>query len=207
MTLAQLADGVTLKLGYNTQDRKTHIGLVSFLADKVRGSAIPAYVQQYGKSSLNLFCTPFILEVKNDKVRDRKYVELNFSILGMSNNMGIVQVSLTAEDEGSFVGINPGMLSTYSILEAGGGAGRTMYWLEGKRIYFRGIKPYATEVLVKCVPSIFGNLDEDDEIPQPYEFDALLVEGTAQALQEQKFTPEDKANDVISNPINGGGGK
>lgn len=207
MTLAQLSDAVALKLGYNTQDRKTHIGLVSFLADKVRGAAIPAYVQQYGKTSLNLFCKPIILDVKKDKQRDRKYVELNFSVLGLSNNMGIVQVSLTQEDEGSFVGINPGMLSTYSILEAGGGAGRTMYWVEGKRIYFKNIKPYATEVLVKCIPSIFNNLDEDEEIPQPYEFDSLLVDGTAQALQEQKFTPEDKANDIISNPINAGGGK
>lgn len=207
MTLAQLADGVALKLGYNSQDRKTHIGLISFLADKVRATAIPAYVQQYGKTSLNLFCKPVVLEVKKDKVRDRKYVELNFSILGMNDNMGIVQVSLTAEDEGSFVGINPGMLSTYSILEAGGGAGRTMYWVEGKRIYFKNIKPYATEVLVKCIPSIFGNLDEDEEIAQPYEFDALLVDGTVQSLQEQKFTPEDKAGDIVSNPINAGGGK
>ena len=204
MTPAQLSDAVSLKLGYNTQDKRSHIGLITFLADKIRGASIPLYVKEYGRESLGLFCKNSEHQIKFDKNRDRKYIEFPFSILGMSNGMGIFQVSLTQEDEGSFVSVAPGMLSTYSVLEAGGAANRTLYWVEGKRIYFKNLKPYAEYVLLKAVPSIFNNLREDEEIPQPYDFDNILIDGVTASLQEQKYTPEDRASDTISNPIGNG---
>jgi len=204
MTKAQLAEAVWRLLGYTDQDKKPDDRLIAFAADKFRGTQIPTYANAYGSSSLALFCIPKVLPILFDTQRQRNYVQLPYSILGMSKNMGLVQVSLVQEEEGSFVAVQNGMLSVYSSLEAGGGAGRYVYWLEGGRIYFKSTPPYATDILIKAIPS-FSSLGMDEEIPQPYEFDGLLIQAVKQELQEQKFTPEDKINDNTTTTVVNGG--
>lgn len=162
--------------------------------DTVRGLAIPEYVKQYGEDSLGQFCLPKILPLLFDEQRGRSYVQLPFQILGMSENAGLVQVSAPKEEEGSFVAVSNGMVSVYSDLEAGGAAGKAVYWLEGTRIYFKELPAGLTDILVKAIPSIY-DLEDSDQIPQPYEFNAIVIEGTKARLQEQKVTPEDKVND------------
>lgn len=194
MTRGQLYSLILIECGFDSQDRKAHPLSVFLTADTVRGLAIGEYVKQYGEDSLGLFCYPKILPILTDTTRNRKYVQLPFQILGMTDNAGLVQVSLPQEEEGSFVALNNGMASVYNDLEAGGASGKTVYWLEGTRIYFRELAGTAENILVKAIPSIY-DIGDDEQIPQPLEFNALVIEGTRARLQEQKNTPEDKLSD------------
>lgn len=200
MTPAELAEVTWRLLGYTDQDKKPDDRLIVFAADKIRGSQIPSYANTYGSSSLQLFCRTEVLPLLYDAVRDRKYVQLPYSILGMSKNMGLVQVSKVQEEERSFVALQNGMLSVYANLEAGGAAGKTIYWLEGNKIFLKSPPPYATDILIKAIPS-FSSVGWDEQIPQPYEFDGILIQGVKAELQEQKMTPDDKVNDNITQPL------
>ena len=194
MTRGQLYSQAIIELGYSSQDRRAHPLSVFLAMDTVRGLAIPTYCDKYGEDSLGLFCLPKILPVLFDTQRGRKYVQLPFQILGMSENAGLVQVSLPQEEEGSFVAVSNGMLSVYNDLEAGGASGKPVYWLEGTKIYFKQLPALAENILVKAIPSIY-DLEDSDIIPQPYEFNAIVIEGTKARLQEQKQTVEDKIDD------------
>lgn len=194
MTRAMMYSQIILELGFDSKDRRAHPLSVFLAADTIRGSMIPAFVDEHGEDSLSLFCIEKILPVQYDSVRAKKYIALPFQILGMSGNMGLMQVSLPQEDEGSFVGMKNGMMSVYADLEAGGAAGKTIYWLSGSRIYFNLLNAGVESILVKAVPSMYGIAD-DDEVPMPLEFNRVVIDGVKQALNPAAFVPQDKTND------------
>lgn len=195
MTRNQLFSQINTELGSNSADRRFDPRTIFMAADTIRGTAIPAYVDAHGEDSLPLFCVESILPVKFDSTRGRKYVQLPYQILGMQDNLGLVQVSLPQEDEGSFIGMKNGMLSVYSNLEAGGAGGRTTYWVSGSRIYLNNLSAGATDILVKAIPSIYDLVSDDEQIPMPLEFNAIVIEGVKARLMNNPL-PEDKANDT-----------
>jgi hypothetical protein len=194
MNRGQLYSTIINELGFDSQDRRAHPLQVFMTADTVRGGLIPPYIQAHGDDALSLFCLEKVLPVQFDSTRDRYYIQLPFQILGMDDNKGIVQVSLPQEDEGSFVGVKNGMLSVYSQLEAGGASGRTMYWISGSRIYFNNLTVGAENILVKAIPSIYS-IEDNEEVPQPLEFNRMVIDGVKQALNPQAQIPQDKTND------------
>ena len=195
MTKGQLYSIVLIELGLESQDRRAHPQSVFLAADTFRGTAIPSYIKAHGDDSISLFCYEAILPVAFDDVRGRYYVQLNFQILGMDDNKGLVQVSLPQEDEGSFIGLKNGMMSVYSGLEAGGAAGRTVYWISGNRIYFNNLSVGAENILVKAIPTIYDLISDDEQVPMPMEFNRVVIDGVKQALNPAAFIAQDKVND------------
>lgn len=189
MTRSEGFDITLLRLGMDTQDRRFDPRVVFSVMDSVRSALIPDYITTYGESALELFCFPIILPVLTDAVRDRQYVQLSFQVLGMAGRTGIIQVSLPQEEEDSFIPVPLGMLSVFSGLEAGGAAGKRLYWVEGQRIYFKNNMANIPNMLVKAVPCIYDLIDDDTQIPQPAEFNELLISGTMERLAPQGVSP------------------
>lgn len=198
-TRKQIFDLVLIELGMDTQDRRYAPRVVYAVVDSVRSQLIPQYVATYGESALELLCIAVILDVKKSIIRSRQYVELPFQILGGSDRAGIIQVSLPQEEESSFIAVQLGMLSVYSRLEAGGAAGRQLYWLEGTNIFFKQLPAGVDKILVKAIPTTYDLIDEDMQVPMPAEFLAMVITATKERLApKQPGIPpvQDKQNDT-----------
>jgi len=195
MTREQFAEIVSTLLGYTDADIRVHQNDVFFTGDQMRGALISQYIDKHGHTVIGQFCKPIVYPVLFDKLLKKPYVDLGTQVLGLRMQSGILSVGLTEEDDSVFVMMQAGMTSVYAGLEAGGATGKKICIVEGNRIYFKYLEPEQTEVLVKHVPSLFALLEENEEIPQPYDFNAILVDATVQALQGQKMFPQDKLND------------
>lgn len=195
MTPNQLSEIISTLLGYNDADKKSNQQDVWFVCDSVRGTLINEYIEKYGKTALGQFVYPLIYDVQYDSVRARKYIDLGTQILGGDYNSGIASVSLPQEEDDCFVMTSAGLTSVYSGLEAGLATGKKKCWIEGTRMYFLNLEPQQTKILVKGVPSLFALLSYDDNIPQPLEFNQLLIDAAMQRFMIQKETPQDGNND------------
>lgn len=198
MTRQQLFDQINLELGQDSQDNRFHENTIFMAASTVISELLPDYLHTYGESAIELFCVPVILTVQKDTVRNRNYVQLGFQVLGMKDRSGLVQVCLAQDEEVVFIPVQLGMNAVYAGLEAGGAAGNLLYWLEGQRIYFKTLPAGVTDILVKAVPNLYDLLNDDDQVPMPAEFAAMVITGTKERLAPQKqgdFPSQDKTED------------
>jgi len=67
-------------------------------------------------------------------------------------------------------------------------------YIEGERLYFRNFDNTDCKLLVRMVSSI-SDLDDDEMIPLPAEYELQFLELIKQSLQEQIVTLQDKHND------------
>ena len=195
MTGNQLSEIISTMLGYNDADKKAHQQDVWFVCDNVRGVAIQTYIEKYGKSVLGQFVYPLILPVQTDTIRNRKYIDLGTQVLGGDYNSGIASISLPQEEDDCFVMTSAGLTSVYAGLEAGLATGKKKCWIEGTKMYFMYLEPQQTQILVKAIPSIFALIDFNAELPQPLEFNGILMEAVKAMFEEEKVTPQDTTND------------
>ena len=207
MTRGQLYEIVQTLLGYNSTGKPTDDRDVFFVADQIRGTLIAQYGEKHGSTVIPQFCLPILLPIQNDPIRGRKYIDLGTQVLGLENNAGIVQIGLPQEEETSFVMTQAGMTAVSSSMEVGRALNRYKCWIEGTRIYFFFISPDFDTILVKAVPSLFAQnpdgtdlIGTNDQIPQPYEFNQLVIDGARNAFLVQKSTMQDKTNDQTVTP-------
>lgn len=198
MNRKQLTEIVATLLGYNSQDLKPHFNDIFFTADQLRGQLISDYVTTKGSTVLPQFCKAQVFPVKFDSVRGLNYIDLKSQILGLQNNMGIVQVSLKQSTTNAFIISNVGLNAVTSNLEVGNLAGKQKCWIEGTRIYFYYLDVWQTEIMVVGIPSLFAILDENEELPQPLEFNNMLIEATRASFNQQLIVPQDKVSDSDS---------
>lgn len=193
MKVGELKDMMVLMLGLDISDPKVQKSLALRVADEVRGSEIAKYVQAFGDSSRNLFAVTKIIPIEKDTTQNRYYVPLP-SILGLADNKGIISVGLAYDIENDFTIVNRGMLSVYNGLEAGVYGQQYQCWPEGARLYLRNKDAKWENLRVTCLPTLIG-MDDEDEIPQPYEFDDIIISGARERLQEKKVTPDGAINE------------
>ena len=198
MTREQIYDLTLLEMGMDSQDRRYDPRIVFSVMDTVRSGAIPDYITVHGESALELFCVAVMLPVQTDCERDMKYVELTFQILGMKDRTGLIWIGLPQETQNCFVPMQIGMSSVYSGLEAGGAAGNQLYYLEGRRIYLPNLGAGIDKILTKSVPTIYDLVGDDEQLPQPAEFNQLLISATIARLappQQGQVPVQDKTDD------------
>lgn len=207
MTKAQFYEIVQTLLGYNSTGKPTDDRDVFFVADQIRGQLIEKFVAEKGNTVIPQFCLPILFPIQYDSARARKYIDLGTQVLGLPNNSGIVQIGLPQEEETSFVMTQAGMTSVTSSMEVGLALNRYKCWIEGTKIYFFFLDADFTNILVKGVPSLFAQnpdgtdlIGEDDQLPQPYEFNNYLIDGARNAFLVQKATLQDKVNDQSVTP-------
>lgn len=207
MTVAAWCEEVGVLLGYVGTDKRAHPYDVLFSGDAIRGAKIAEYVKLNGDGVLGQFCLPIIFTVQYDTIRARKFIDLKTQVLGLENNKGIIQVTLPQEEDDDFTIRTSGMSAVYANLIAGLWP-KKKCWLEGTKLYFYQLEPLQTEIMVKAIPSLFywvksdnGQsfvIDFDSELPQPYEFNAFLLDGARQWFEEQKYYPDSKSNEGVA---------
>lgn len=201
MTVAQLTEITGTLLGYSGTDKRSHPYDVFFVADQLRGAKIADFVKEKGDSILGQFCVPIIYDVQFDEVRNRPYIDFGTQVLGLERNKGIIQVTLPQEEDADFIVRQAGMTAVYSNLIAGQWDTKKC-WIEGTRMYFYQLEPQQTRILVKAIPSLFHYIFEENDqlfywespLPQPYEFNAFLIEGARAWFEEQKYYPDNRSN-------------
>jgi hypothetical protein len=197
MTREQYTEIVGTLLGYSDSDIRTHQQDIFFAGDAYRSSAIPAFLQAQGEVIPWAFVTTMFFDVQYNSQRGLQYIDLGTQFLALQDGTGIPNISLPKEIEESFVLQKPGMLSVYSGLEAGQALGKKICFREANIIYFLNLLAGQDKIALTGVPSLFAILGETEQIPQPAEFNGLLIEGTRAMFLEQKYMPEDKTNDSV----------
>lgn len=207
MTVNQLSEIVQTLLGYNSAGKPTNSQDVFFVADQIRGSLISQYIEKHGHTVIPQFCLPMVLPLQYDPIRGRKYIELGTQIIGLENNQGVIQIGLPQDEETAFVLTQAGMTTVTSSMEVGKLLGYPKCWIEGTRIYMFYVEQNWENILVKAIPSLFAQkpdgsplLDEDSQLPQPYDFNQFLIDGAKQAFMLQKATIQDKVIDSTTTP-------
>ena len=141
------------------------------------------------------FITSFCpVEIEFDEKRCEYYSDLPAKVISLPDNRGIRQVSEIKGQKTPFIKMVNGAVGTFGCLEAGGLGGATGYYPEGDRIYYVNKPDSIDEVLMKLVASV-DDLDEDENLPIPAEYEKILYDTVKQMMLEKLQIPEDKIND------------
>jgi hypothetical protein len=202
MTRVELADGIILLMGYNSQDKKLDRRLVWFVADRVMPQLIDNYAKTYGfgiDEALENFITVKESELKYNSRRKQRYADIPTPALTFPGYSTIRQIGDIQDETTTFVAVKNGQQAIISNLEVGGLGGRIGYRLEQNRIWFVNIPDGVyTHVLVKYVPTISG-VSDSEQLAIPSVIEGDLINLIMQVLREQKITPEDKNSNNVSN--------
>ena|ERR1017187_5179679 len=208
MTITAFAEIIGTLLGYSQTDKRSHPYDVWLVGDALRSAKIKDYVDLHGDSVLGQFCLPIIFDVNFDEGRNRNYIDLKTQIIGLSNNKGIIQVTLPQEEDDDFIIREAGMNAVYGNLIEGAWPAKKC-WLEGLRIYFYQLDPQQQKIMVKAIPSLFywtqtsgeDLIFFDSELPQPADFTAFMIEGARAWFEEQKYYPDNRTNQGIERSV------
>lgn len=202
MNKNELADGVILSLGYNSQDKKLDRRLVWFWADRL----IPALVEKISKEmgmgtedTMTDFVTTKEAKVFYSERRQQYYTDIPTPTIEMPGYSKIRQIGDIQDEETAFVPVQNGQQAIIKHLEVGGLGGRIGYRIEGNRVFFVNMPNGVYEtVLMKYVPTVAG-LDDDEDVRLPATAEYQLINMIVAQLQEQKMTPEDKDVNSVDN--------
>jgi len=163
-----------------------------------------SFIENRNENSYNIhgdFVTPFPnVKVEFDAARNEKYSILPKRLISLPDNRGLRQVSPMQGQDHAFVKLPNGSNDTFSDLEAFNLDGRTGYYPERDKIYYRNLSDDITEVLVKMIASVDG-LGVDEPLPIPAEYEADLFTTVKQMLEEEKATTQDKHTDSNNQQI------
>lgn len=151
-----------------------------------------------GRSELDTYAKSFYgLEVKEDLVRNEKYVLLPYKPASLTGNKSLRSVSANADKLYSFFIRNNGpkniILSQLDVnnLEDG------VCYLDGDRVYFEKIDPDLSKISVVFIPGLLA-LDEDIDVVLPREGEANVVDMCYNMLVSKYNLPPDNVNDQTS---------
>jgi len=182
-------------MGVESQDRRASMDdrVLWRLGDVVRGKLIFDYAQ--ATQTKGEFVRGIVIDVENDAVRNRRFVDISASILNMPNNYGFASISLVQDDNNPITITSVGQIGIAEGLECSdiGISG----WQEGGRIYFENLGPEIEQMLVIGIPSI-ASLTNEEEIPIPFGLEDLWFDKTKQKLLPMQ--PEDVTGSDTRNP-------
>jgi len=194
MTGKNFADGVKLALNVNSQDAPVSMDerTIIWLADKVRNSILPKYLQAYGNQSIGSFTRASLIDVKLDTTRDLKYSDITDVVSSIAGDMGIVSVGYSQDDEDTFIISKAGQQAVYSKLFS---TSKPKAWQEAGRLYYKNLPFGVTQVLLRCVPQL-PSIPTTEEMPIPSDIISDVINGVVQLITAGK---EDKINDGAAN--------
>jgi hypothetical protein len=198
MKIGTFADLCIAKLGYNSIDKKVDRREIIAYADAVRCELYGAMLKgEYAELPDHLLKS-VVEDVKYDTSRARYYANKPEHIdLDAAN--GIRRVGDILDDSQYFIEVANGSTAMYGELESTGLAGKKGFWEEGNKIYFTNMLPSEYEkVRITYAPSLLS-LKLRDEMPMSADYAKTLIDTVVQSFFIQKQTPQDKANDNVSN--------
>ncbi len=193
MTVAEFSELIVEMLGQQTHD-KIEDRVVLALADSLRGSIIGELYSLSG-SPTGEFIKRFKVDIQFED--GQEYIDLPCQICTIPNS-GAFQFVGPEDEETNYVMLKHTTIATISNLEIGALAGRTGYFQEGRRLYFRYLPiPNPPKILLKLVPSLVWMYENtpDEELMSDATLEALLIEKCFAALGLKAKTQEDKTAD------------
>lgn len=141
-----------------------------------------------------LFATYEDVKVLYNVNRDLKYIELPVTPIMLKNDMGISMVTSMGGDDAFAPLIRQNQLSGYDKY-----LGKvTLFWIEGKKIFFKNISPFVDTVLIKCIASA-DELNDDDIAPIPSGLEAKVIDICVKYFMGMRGTPADDLQDNVDN--------
>jgi len=208
LTKLEIAELVRdIKLGGDaSSEAKMHPTIIFKVAELARNQLIKtAYndsrsliAQQgygVGRTYINgdFYSTYKSVKIYEDCDTNRLYSVLPGRLISLPHDRGLRSVSPMHEEDNPFNIVETGSSATYKGLEADTMSGPEIY-IEGERIYYRNFNNISCEVLIRMISSI-SDLEDDEIIPLPAEYELQFLELIKQSLQEQQVVPQDKRND------------
>jgi len=137
---------------------------------------------------------PDDITVQLDTRRNEHYSILPSSYASLPNDRGIRHVSEIQNQDEEFIKTPSGASSIYRNLEAGNAGGRTSYYVEAGRIYYRNVKIGLEKVLIKLIRAV-EDIEPDEALPIPSSMELTLLEKVAEVMEISKEALQDKIND------------
>jgi len=197
MNRVEFSELLRLSMGVESQDRRASMDdrVLWRLGDVVRGKLIFDYAQS--TQTKGEFVRGIVIDVENDAIRNRRFVDISASILNMPNNYGFASISLVQDDNNPITITSVGQIGIAEGLECSD-IGITG-WQEGGRIYFENLNPETEQMLVIGIPSI-ASLTNEEEIPIPYSLEDVWLDKVKAKLLPMQ--PEDVTNsDTRTNKV------
>lgn len=129
---------------------------------------------------------PYVLDIKTDSVRDRKYSDLPAAVLSIVNNAGVRMVFPVKEESSAF--LPRWQTDTFLMdgLDVNLVTGLIYYTVEGQKIYYSGdMNCNWTSVMAKLVLK-FNEFESDDEISVPEGKDAEILQLAIGLMQSKQ---------------------
>lgn len=189
-----------LEANHSTSQTKFDERIVWKMVDIARDYLITrAYWNARKDSSYTLndeFISSLSATVKKDEERNLFYLSLPARIVSLPDDRGLVQVLPKKNENIQFVRIKAGSNAVYANLEAGQIGGKTGYWLEGQKIWFKNLPPQfgSVELLIKLILGA-DYFDIDDVLPIPSDYQAELLQLVLQFISGEKQIEQDRAVD------------
>jgi hypothetical protein len=202
LTKAQISDLVSDLAGGGDQPQnsKFHSANVAKLTEIAYSTVIDiAYNEMRNEGDHNLngdfYKTFEDVPVKLNSNRDEYYSDLPCKFISLRNNKGIGTVSQMQNQKEEFFPVKTGSLSIWDGLEASYNSTRPEYYIEGDKIFYKGLPVQCDRVLIRLVACI-DELDNDEPIPVPAQYEDSLLKMVLEKLEMQEQTIQDKYNDT-----------
>ena len=137
---------------------------------------------------------PDDITVELDENRNEYYSVLPSKYASLPDDRGIRHVSEIQNQDEEFIKTPSGASSIYKNLEAGNAGGRSSYYVEAGRIYYKNIKIGLEKVLIKLIRAV-EDIEPDEALPIPSSMELTLLEKVAEVMEISKEALQDKIND------------
>lgn len=137
---------------------------------------------------------PDDITVEFDTMRQEYYSILPSKYASLPHDRGIRHVSEIQNQENEFIKTPSGSTSVYRNLEAGNTAGRTSYYVEANKIYYKNTREGLKKVLIKLIRAV-EDIEPDEALPIPSSMELTLLQKVAEIMDLSKEALQDKIND------------
>ena len=187
MTVIQFAELIVQMLGQ--QHDKVEERVVLALADSIRGGMLGEMLK-YSGSLGGEYVRRFSATVQEED--GQQYIDLPCDICTIPNN-GAFQFIGPEDEETNFIPLRHTTVATINNMEIGALAGRTGFWQEGRKVYFRFLPVPVPPLRLKLVPSLVWLFENapDEELMASADLETLLIEKCYAALKPKEQAPDD----------------
>jgi hypothetical protein len=130
-----------------------------------------------------------------NKSRNEYYSEIPCNFISLRNDRGIGMISEMQNQANAFFPVSANSGAIWEGLEADSECLRPEFYVDGERVYYKRIPKSVEKVLMRIV-SCIDNLEDDEKIPVPAQYEDELLNLVIAKLELEEQSIQDKYNDT-----------